>query len=146
LIILYALAAPVCVLSLTALAVSTKAGLAGLTTNSGPHGLSEILFAYSSCFANNGQSFAGLSANSVFYNVTTAMAMMAGRFGLAIPALACAGLFARRGNTPSSVGTLRTDGLTFGIFLTVCLIVVTALSYLPALVLGPVLEHLMFRI
>ena len=146
LIILYALAAPVVILSLTAIAISTKAGLAGLTTNSGPHGLSEILFAYSSCFANNGQSFAGLSANSVFYNLTTALAMMAGRFGLAIPALACAGLFARQRNTPSSVGTLRTDGLTFGIFLTVCLIVVTALSYLPSLVLGPVLEHLLFGI
>src|ERR1700734_4286850 len=108
---------PVVILSLTAIAISTKAGLAGLTTNSGPHGLSEILFAYSSCFANNGQSFAGLSANSVFYNLTTALAMMAGRFGLAIPALACAGLFARQGNTPSSVGRLRTEGLTFGIFL-----------------------------
>jgi K+-transporting ATPase ATPase A chain len=146
LIILYALAGPVFVLSLTALAISTKAGLAGLTTNAGPHGLSEILFAYSSCFANNGQSFAGLSANSVFYNFTTALAMLAGRFGLAIPALVCAGLFARQRNTPSSRGTLRTDGLTFGIFLTVCLIVVTSLSYLPFLVLGPVLEHLKFGI
>jgi potassium-transporting ATPase potassium-binding subunit len=146
LIILYALAGPVFVLSLTALAISTKAGLAGLTTNAGPHGLSEILFAYSSCFANNGQSFAGLSANSAFYNFTTVLAMLAGRFGLAIPALVCAGLFARQRNTPSSRGTLRTDGLTFGIFLTVCLIVVTALSYLPFLVLGPVLEHLTFGI
>jgi K+-transporting ATPase ATPase A chain len=146
LIILYALAAPVTILSLTALAISTKAGLAGLTTNTGPHGLTEILFAYSSCFANNGQSFAGLSANGVFYNITTSLAMMAGRFGLAVPALACAGLFARQRNTPSSTGTLRTDGLTFGIFLTVCLIVVTALSYLPVLVLGPVLEHLMLGI
>jgi potassium-transporting ATPase potassium-binding subunit len=146
LIILYALAGPVFVLSLTALAISTKAGLAGLTTNAGPHGLSEILFAYSSCFANNGQSFAGLSANSAFYNFTTVLAMLAGRFGLAIPALVCAGLFARQRNTPSSRGTLRTDGLTFGIFFTVCLIVVTALSYLPFLVLGPVLEHLTFGI
>jgi K+-transporting ATPase ATPase A chain len=146
LIILYALAAPVTILSLTALAISTKAGLAGLTTNTGPHGLTEILFAYSSCFANNGQSFSGLSANTVFYNITTSLAMMAGRFGLAVPALACAGLFARQRNTPFSTGTLRTDGLTFGIFLTVCLIVVTALSYLPVLVLGPVLEHLMFGI
>jgi K+-transporting ATPase ATPase A chain len=146
LIILYALASPVTILSLTALAISTKAGLAGLTTNTGPHGLTEILFAYSSCFANNGQSFAGLSANTIFYNITTALAMMAGRFGLAVPALACASLFARQRNTPSSTGTLRTDGLTFGIFLTACLIVVTALSYLPVLVLGPVLEHLMFGI
>ncbi|WP_342667403.1 potassium-transporting ATPase subunit KdpA [Edaphobacter aggregans] len=145
-IILYALAAPVTILSLTALAISSKAGLAGLTTNTGPHGLTEILFAYSSCFANNGQSFSGLSANNVFYNITTALAMMAGRFGLAIPALACAGLVARQRSTPSSTGTLRTDGLTFGIFLTGCLIVVAALSYLPVLVLGPVLEHLIFGV
>jgi len=142
-IMLYALAAPLFVLSLTAIAVSTTAGLSGLTTNSGPHGLTEILFAYSSCFGNNGQSFAGLSANTVFYNLTTALAVMAGRFALAIPALAFAGLFARQKNTPSSSGTLPTDSLSFGILLTVSLITVTALSYLPALALGPALERLL---
>ena len=143
-IMLYALAAPLFVLSLTAIAVSTKAGLSGLTTNSGPHGLTEIVFAYSSCFGNNGQSFAGLSANTVFYNLTTALAMMAGRFALAIPALAFSGLLARQQNTPTSSGTLPTDSLSFGILLTISLITVTALSYLPALALGPVLERLLF--
>ncbi|MGA7379676.1 MAG: potassium-transporting ATPase subunit KdpA [Terriglobales bacterium] len=143
-IVLYALTAPLFVLPLAAIAVSSKAGLSGLTTNSGPHGFTEIAFAYASCFANNGQSFAGLSANTVFYNLTTAFAMMAGRVGLAIPALAFAGLFARQKNTPSSLGTLPTDSLSFGILLTVCLITVTALSYLPALALGPVLERLLF--
>ena len=143
-IMLYALAAPFFVLSFTAVAVSSKAGLSGLTTNTGPHGLTEILFAYSSCFANNGQSFAGLSANTVFYNLTTALVMMAGRFGLAIPALAFAGMFARQKNTPSSLGTLPTDSLSFGILLTISLITVTALSYLPALALGPVLERSVF--
>ena len=86
-------------------------GLSGLTTNSGPHGFTEILFAYTSCFANNGQSFAGLSANTPFYNLTTALAMMVGRFGLAIPALALAALFGRQRNTPSSSGTLPTHSL-----------------------------------
>ena len=97
LIMLYTLAAPITILVLTAVAVTTRLGLAGLTTNTGAHGLTEILFAYASAFANNGQNFAGLSANSVFYNTTTAVAMMMGRFGLAIPALALAGLFARQG-------------------------------------------------
>jgi potassium-transporting ATPase potassium-binding subunit len=143
-IMLYALAAPLLILPLTAIAISTRAGLSGLTTNTGPHGFTEILFAYASCFANNGQSFAGLSANTVFYNLTTALAMMVGRFGLAIPALAFAGLFARQKITPTSSGTLPTDSLSFGILLTASLITVTALSYLPALALGPVLERLVF--
>ena len=143
-IMLYALAAPLFILVLTAIAVSTKAGLAGLTINGGPHGFTEILFAYTSCFANNGQIFASLNANTPFYNLTTAVAMMAGRFGLAIPALAFAALFARQRNTPSASGTLPTHSVTFGFLLTACLIVLVALSYLPALALGPVLERLVF--
>jgi len=143
-IMLFALAAPLFVLPLTAIAVSTKAGLSGLTTNTGSHGFTEILFAYASCFANNGQIFAGLSANAPFYNLTTALAMMAGRFALAIPALAFAALFARQRNTPSSLGTLPTHSFLFGVLLTACLIIMVALSYLPALALGPILERLLF--
>jgi len=142
-IVLYALAAPLVVLPLTALAVSTRWELSGLTVNTGPHGFTGILFAYTSCFANNGQSFAGLSANTPFYNLTTALAMLVGRFGLAIPALAFADLFGRQRNTPSSSGTLPTHSLVFGVLLTTCLIVMVALSYLPALALGPVLERLL---
>jgi len=142
-IMLYALAAPLIVLPLTAIAVSTRVGLSGLTVNTGPHGFTGILFAYTSCFANNGQSFAGLSANTPFYNFTTALAMMVGRFGLAIPALAFASLFGRQRNTPSTSGTLPTHSLVFGVLLTTCLIVMVALSYLPALALGPVLERLL---
>jgi len=142
-IMLYALAAPLVVLPLTAVAVSTRAGLSGLTINGGPHGFTEILFAYTSCFANNGQSFAGLSANTPFYNLTTALAMMVGRFGLAIPALGLASLFGRQRSTPSSSGTLPTHSLLFGILLTTCLITMVALSYLPALALGPILERLL---
>jgi potassium-transporting ATPase potassium-binding subunit len=143
-IMLFALAAPLFVLPLTAIAVSTRVGLSGLTTNSGPHGLTEILFAYASCFANNGQTFAGLSVNTPFYNLSTSLAMMAGRFALAIPALGFAALFARQRNTPSSSGTLPTHSFLFGVLLTACLIIIVALSYLPVLALGPILERLLF--
>jgi potassium-transporting ATPase potassium-binding subunit len=143
-IMLFALAAPLFVLPLTAIAVSTRAGLSGLTTNTGPHGFTEILFAYSSCFANNGQAFAGLNANTLFYNLTTAAAMMAGRFAIAIPALAFSACFARQRITPSSSGTLPTHSFLFGVLLTACLITMVALSYLPALALGPILERLLF--
>ena len=143
-IMLFALAAPLFVLPLSAIAVSTPMGLSGLTTNNGPHGFTEILVAYTSCFANNGQSFAGLSANTPFYNLTTSLAMMAGRFALAIPALLFATLFARQRVTPSSSGTLPTHSLTFGVLLAACLTIMAALSYLPALALGPILERLLF--
>lgn len=143
LIMIYSLAAPFAILTLTAVAVSTSYGFAGLTTNDGVHGFSEILYAYTSSFGNNGQNLAGLSANSVFYNLTTATAMMIGRFGLAIPALALAGCFARQGRRVATVGTMPTDTFLFGIFVAGTAIIVGALSYLPAIVLGPVLEHLL---
>ena len=143
-IMLYALAAPLVVLPLTAIAVSTRLGLSGLTVNTGPHGFTGILFAYTSCFANNGQNFASLNANTPFYNLTTALAMMVGRFGLAIPALALADLFGRQRSSPSSSGTLPTHSFSFGVLLTTCLITMVALSYLPALALGPLLERLLF--
>lgn len=142
LIMIYTLAAPFAILVLTALAVSTESGLAGLTTNDGAYGFTEIFYAYTSSFANNGQNFAGLSANSVFYNLTTAAAMLVGRFGLAIPALALAGAFARQGRRVVTVGTLPTDSFAFGVFLAGTAIIVGALSYFPALALGAILEHL----
>jgi K+-transporting ATPase ATPase A chain len=144
-IMLYTLAAPMAILPLTAVAVLTAPGLAGLTTNKGPHGFTEILFAYASCFANNGQSFAGLSANSLFYNLTTAVAMIFGRFALAVPALGLAGLFARQKNSPSSSGTLPTDSPAFAITLVAAVPIVAGLSYFPALTLGPILEHFSWR-
>jgi K+-transporting ATPase ATPase A chain len=142
LIMLYTLAAPIAVLVLTALAVVTGPGLAGLTTNDGPHGLSEIIYAYTSAVANNGQNFAGLSANSPFYNITTALAMMIGRFGLAVPALALAGHFARQGRRPVTIGTLRTDSPAFGVLVMATALIVVGLSYFPVLTLGPIIEHL----
>jgi potassium-transporting ATPase potassium-binding subunit len=144
-IMLYALAAPLFILPLTAIAVSTKAGLSGLTVNSGPHGFTGILFAYTSCFANNGQAFTSLNANAPFYNLTTCLAMLAGRFGLAVPALALAGLFGRQRNTPITSGTLPTHSFSFGVLLAACLVIMVALSYLPALALGPVLERLLLK-
>jgi potassium-transporting ATPase potassium-binding subunit len=144
-IVLYALAAPLIILPLTAIAISTKAGLSGLTVNSGPHGFTAILFAYTSCFTNNGQAFASLNANTPFYNLTTAIAMIAGRFGLAIPALGLAARFARQRNSPATSGTLPTHSFSFGVLLATCLVTMAALSYLPALALGPVLERLLFK-
>ncbi len=141
-IMLYILASSISILLFTALAVMTRAGLAGLVTNTGTHGFTEILFAYASANANNGQNFAGLNANSLFYNLTTAITMMIGRFGLAIPALGLAGMFAAQQPAPDSAGTLPTSSLSFAVLLTSTALIVSALSYFTALALGPLLEHL----
>lgn len=127
-IMLYALAAPLVILPLTAIAVCSSRGLSGETTNLGPHRFTAILFAYTSCFANNGQAFASLNANTLLYNVTTAVAMLAGRFALTVPALGLAGLFARQRKAPVSSGTLATDSVSFGVLVTACILVLTGLS------------------
>ena len=137
LIVLYTLLTPAVVLVLTGLAVATQAGTAGLTTNTGAHGFTEILFAYASSMANNGQNMAGLSANSVFYNATTGVAMLAGRFGLAALALALAGRFAAQRRWPTTSGTLPSDTVMFGALVLGTIVLVGALSFLPALALGP---------
>jgi len=146
LIALYAIIAPLTILPLVAVALVTDAGLAGLTSNKGPHGLSEILVAYTTSMANNGQNFAGLSANTPFYNITTALAMLAGRFGLAIPALALAGRFACQPSKPVTAGTLPTDTPLFAGLTIATVLIVGALSYLPVLALGPLVEHLGLRL
>jgi potassium-transporting ATPase potassium-binding subunit len=140
-IAVYTLVGPVTVLALTALAVITKAGCAGLTTNAGAHGFTEILFAYASAFANNGQSMAGLSANNIFYNTTTIVAMLTGRYVLAVLALALAGRFAAASRRSPSRGAMPSDGVTFGVLLTGTALFVGALNFLPALALGPIVEH-----
>jgi K+-transporting ATPase ATPase A chain len=140
---LYTLLVPAVILPLSALALSLEAGRAGLTTNGGPHGLSEIVFAYASCAANNGMAMAGLSANTPFYNVTLMISMMAGRFGLAILALALAGRLASRRTRAQSTGAVPSEGGMFvGIVLATALLV-GALTYFPILALGPIVEHLM---
>src|SRR6476659_2808210 len=140
-IAIYTLVAPVTTLALAALAVVTKAGLAGLTTNTGPHGFTEILFAYASCFANNGQTMASLSANNIFYNATTIIAMLVGRYILAVLALSLAGRFAAMTRRPPSPGTMPSDGVTFGVLLTGTALLVGALNFFPALAMGPIVEH-----
>lgn len=140
-IAIYTLIGPATVLALTALAVVTDAGRAALTTNSGPHGFTEILFAYASTFANNGQTMASLSANNLFYNSTTIVAMLVGRYGLAILALALAGRFAAVSRRPPSPGTMPSDSVLFGVMLAGTALLVGALNFLPALALGPILEH-----
>jgi K+-transporting ATPase ATPase A chain len=146
LISLYALLGPVTILLLTALAAVTAPGLAGLTINSGPHGLSEIVYAYASSMANNGQNFGGLNTNTPFYNLTTAGAMMVGRFGLTMLALALAGHLAPRPRRPVSPGTLPTDTPLFAGWLIGIIVIIGGLSYLPVLALGPVVEHLLLGI
>jgi K+-transporting ATPase ATPase A chain len=139
-VVLYAIIGPASILLLTALAVMVPAGLAGLTTNAGPHGLTEILYAYTSAFANNGQAFAGLATNSPFYNGTTAVAMMLGRYAQAVPALALAGRFSRVRPRVDD-GAMATSGVLFGCVIVGTAVLLTALTYLPVLALGPVLEH-----
>ncbi|HVO99170.1 MAG TPA: potassium-transporting ATPase subunit KdpA [Bryobacteraceae bacterium] len=140
--VLYALLTPKAVLVLTGLALATAAGRAGLVTNGGPRGFTEVLFAYASSMANNGQNMAGLNANSVFYNLTTAVAMLMGRFGLAALAMALAGRFAAQRRWPTTAGTLPSDSVMFGILVLGTILLVGALSFLPALALGPVAEAL----
>jgi K+-transporting ATPase ATPase A chain len=140
--VLYALLTSKVVLILTGLALATVAGRAGLVTNGGARGFTEVLFAYASSMANNGQTMAGLNANSAFYNVTTAVAMLAGRFGLAALALALAGRFAVQRRWPTTAGTLPSDSIMFGILVLGTILLVGALSFLPALALGPLAEAL----
>jgi K+-transporting ATPase ATPase A chain len=142
LVVLYILVAPFAVLVPTAVAVVADPGLAGLTTNEGAHGFSEIFFAYTSTTANNGQSFAGLTANSAFYNATTAISMLLGRFALGVLALALAGSLALQPNRAPNLGTVPTASPLFASFLIGTILIVGALSYLPALALGPIVEHL----
>jgi K+-transporting ATPase ATPase A chain len=129
------------ILGLTTVAVLTDQGRSAVL-NPGPHGFSEILYAFSSASQNNGSAFAGLSANSVFYNLTTAFAMFVGRYAVAIITLALAGSFAAKKIVPVSDGTLRDHSPLFIIWLVFVVIVVGALSFLPALSLGPVVEYL----
>jgi K+-transporting ATPase ATPase A chain len=111
--------------------------------NSGPHGLSEILYAYSSAAGNNGSAFSGLNANSPYYNVTLGIVMLVGRVAIVLPSLAIAGLLAKKKITPPSLGTLSTSSITFAILLLGVIFIVGALTFFPAMALGPIVEHLL---
>ncbi len=136
------LATPILVLAGTAIAVGADAGRAGIA-NPGAHGFSEILYAFSSAANNNGSAFAGLSANTTFYNVMLAIAMWFGRFAVIVPVLAVAGSLAAKKRLPVTAGTLPTHGPLFVLLLIGTVILVGLLNYVPALALGPVVEHFM---
>jgi len=126
----------------TAIALSTSTGT-GSIANPGSHGLTEVLYAFSSGAGNNGSAFGGLSADTTFYNIGLGLIMLVGRFWLILPTLAIAGSLSKKKLIPASAGTLRTDGPMFVGLLTAVIIVVGALSFFPALALGPIIEHLM---
>ena len=139
---LAALVMPIIVLLMAAIAVLAAAGKAG-PSNPGPHGFSQILYAYTSMANNNGSAFAGLSGNTLFYNITGAITMFFGRFWWAVPTLALAGALARKKSVPVGAGTLATHTPLFIVLLLGVVIIVGALTFVPALALGPVVEHLM---
>lgn len=135
---------PIAVLAGTAIAVLTASGQAGIA-NPGPHGYSEILYAFSSAANNNGSAFAGLSANTPFYNNLLGIVMWLGRFGVIVPILAIAGSLAAKKRLVVSPGTMPTHGPLFVVLLICTVLLVGLLNYVPALALGPIVEHLMLR-
>ena len=138
---LFILIFPAVILLPAGVAMVSKAGLAGIS-NPGPHGLSQVLYAYTEGAANNGSAFGGLSANTPFYNFTLAFVMLFGRFMMKVPILALAGSLAAKRTVPSSAGTFPTDGPIFVILLVGVIIIVAALTFFPADALGPIVEHL----
>jgi K+-transporting ATPase ATPase A chain len=141
---LYVLIFPLVVLALSAWSAVAPDGVSSLN-NAGPHGLSEILYAYTSAAGNNGSAFAGLNANTPWYNVTLGLAMLAGRFLMIVPALAIAGILAGKKAAPAGPGTLPTTGPLFATLLVGVIVIVGALTFFPALSLGPIVEHFAAR-
>jgi K+-transporting ATPase ATPase A chain len=130
------------ILGFTALATITTPGQAG-PLNPGPHGFSEILYAFSSQTGNNGSAFAGLTGNTPFYNITGGLAMLVGRYGMIVPILALAGSMAAKRRVAPSVGTFPTTGPLFSVLLVGVIVIVGALTFFPALALGPIVEQLL---
>jgi K+-transporting ATPase ATPase A chain len=132
---------PVTVLILTAVAVSVHAGQIG-TFNGGPHGFSEILYDFTSVTNNNGSAFAGIGANTPFYNVINTVGLLLGRFAIIVPVLALAGSLAAKRKVAASAGTFRTDAPMFAGLLLGVVLIVGALTFFPAVSLGPIVEQL----
>ena len=132
---------PLLILGFSALAVAVPDGLAGIT-NPGYHGLSQVLYEYASSAANNGSGFEGLADNSAFWNITTGIAMFFGRYIAIVAQLAIAGSLLAKRKVNETIGTLRTDNVTFMIILVFIVYIFAALTFFPALALGPVAEHL----
>jgi K+-transporting ATPase ATPase A chain len=142
---LYILIFPLIILSLTAVFVLLpNVGLSALT-NGGPHGLTEILYAFTSGAGNNGSAFAGLSANTWWYNVSLGWDMLCGRILMMIPVLALAGNLAMKKSIPPSPGTFPVNTSLFTVLLTGVILIVGALTFFPVLSLGPILEHLLLH-
>jgi K+-transporting ATPase ATPase A chain len=131
-----------CILIGAALASVTKVGTAAIL-NPGPHGFSEILYAWTSCAANNGSAFAGVSTNTLFYNLGLSLDMFIGRFGAMIPVLVIAGSMVQKKSVPAGPGTFQTTGSFFAVVLVCVVLIVGALTFFPALALGPLVEHLL---
>jgi K+-transporting ATPase ATPase A chain len=130
------------ILTFSALASLFGEGLSALN-NTGPHGFSEILYAFSSTAGNNGSAFAGLNSNTVFYNITLGISMLIGRFGVIIPVMAISGNMASKKITPDSAGTFKTDNWLFIGLLIMVILIIGGLTFFPALSLGPIVDHLM---
>jgi potassium-transporting ATPase potassium-binding subunit len=142
---LYLLIFPLIILGFSAVSVLAPSfGLSSLS-NQGPHGLSEILYAYTSATGNNGSAFAGLNANTHWYNISLGIAMFAGRFLMIVPMLAIAGNLAGKRRVPASAGTFPVTNPLFAALLASVILIVGALTFFPALSLGPILEHLLMR-
>jgi K+-transporting ATPase ATPase A chain len=135
------LSLPLAMLGFTAIATVLPSAVASIA-NPGPHGFSEILYAYTSGTANNGSAFGGLTGNTPWYNITLGIAMLMGRFLVIVPALAIAGSLASKKTHPASAGTFPTTGGLFVGLLVGVILIVGGLTYFPALALGPVVEHL----
>lgn len=132
---------PLAMLTFTAIAVVLPTGVASIA-NGGPHGFSEVLYAYTSAAANNGSAFGGLSGNTPWYNITLGITMLMGRFLVIIPALAIAGSLVAKKTVPASAGTFPTDGPLFVGLLVGVILIVVGLTFFPALAIGPIVEHL----
>jgi K+-transporting ATPase ATPase A chain len=132
---------PLAMLIFTAIAVMLPTGVASMA-NAGPHGFSEVLYAYTSAAANNGSAFGGLTGNTPWYNITLGIGMLMGRFLVIIPALAIAGSLAAKKTVPASAGTFPTDGPLFVGLLVGVILIVGGLTFFPALAVGPIVEHL----
>jgi K+-transporting ATPase ATPase A chain len=143
-VMVYVLVYAFVVLTFTAITSVVKPGLAGLN-NSGPHGFSEMLYAFSSVVANNGSAFAGLTGTTYYYNTMFGVAMLFGRFAMMVPALALGGFLAERRVAPESAGTFPVTTPLFVVLLLGVIAIVTALTFFPALSLGPIVEHFLMQ-
>jgi K+-transporting ATPase ATPase A chain len=142
---LYVLIFPLSILVLTAISVLSSSFGPTSLNNAGPHGLSEILYCFTSATGNNGSAFAGLNANTLWYNTTNGLAMLVGRFMMIIPALAIAGSLGRKKAVPPSLGTFPVTSPLFVTLLVSVILIVGALTFFPVLSLGPIVEHLLMR-